>query len=41
MGHSSIATTQRYYCDKDQKTVASEMVRFWDAHAKNTKKEGD
>ena len=29
MGHSSITTTQRYYCDKDQHSASDEMIEFW------------
>lgn len=29
MGHASITTTQRYYCDKDQHTASDEMLEFW------------
>ncbi len=30
MGHSSITTTQRYYCDKDQHSASNEMLVFWE-----------
>lgn len=29
MGHATLATTQRYYCDKDQKVASAEMQQFW------------
>ena len=29
MGHASITTTQRYYCDKDQHSASDEMLEFW------------
>lgn len=30
MGHSSISTTQRYYCDKDGRSASDEMTEFWE-----------
>lgn len=30
MGHASITTTQRYYCDKDQHSASDEMLAFWE-----------
>lgn len=33
LGHASLATTQRYYCDKDQHTVSEEMCEFWNRNA--------
>ena len=29
MGHASITTTQRYYCDKDNRSATDEMLEFW------------
>ena len=36
MGHATIATTQRYYCDKEQHVALSEMREIW---SKNRKRE--
>lgn len=30
MGHSTMATTQKYYCDKDEHEAARDMQRYWD-----------
>ncbi len=30
MGHASITTTQRYYCDKNQHSASDEMLAFWE-----------
>lgn len=29
MGHTTLATTQRYYCDKEQHAASAEMRDFW------------
>ncbi len=29
MGHSTLATTQRYYCDKEQRSASAEMREHW------------
>ena len=31
MGHSTMATTQKDYCDKDEHEAARDMQRYWDA----------
>lgn len=31
MGHSTMATTQKDYCDKDEHDAARDMQRYWDA----------
>ncbi len=38
MGHTSLATTQRNYCDKEQKSAVEEMRSFWSEKTKG--KEG-
>lgn len=38
MGHSTIVTTQRYYCDKEQRAASKEMMELWN---KNRKTEGE
>ena len=30
MGHTTISTTQRYYCDKDNRSATDEMLAFWE-----------
>ena len=31
LGHASIATTQRKYCDKDLHVASKDMREFWDS----------
>ena len=35
MGHTTLATTQRYYCDKEQYTASVEMREFWSKNTDN------
>jgi len=34
MGHSSLVTTQRYYCDKDLRVASREMKELWSKNRK-------
>ncbi|MBR4227028.1 MAG: site-specific integrase, partial [Candidatus Methanomethylophilaceae archaeon] len=29
MGHSSVVTTQRHYCDKDERRASRDMLEQW------------
>jgi len=41
MGHSSLVTTQRYYCDKDIRVASREMKEFWSKNRKPEASEED
>ena len=34
MGHTTLATTQRYYCDKEQRVASAEMRELWSKSAR-------
>jgi Site-specific recombinase XerD len=41
MGHSSLVTTQRYYCDKELHVASREMKEFWSKNRKQEASEED